>query len=225
MKGTRVICGMVLVGATVLKPSLSLAQTSRSFSNAERAEWTELFRDMKDESEDGSACHDVAETALDALVITQEGSQYNGDVFVWRWNYIFVFPNGDVAHSYHDPSTPVPGYPGMHWLGVGVNKLESVSPGGDSTWVARSRIEIYWTIVHETRHHAGYGETAVDWWIANVAADCEVPEEEIPEPPSGGGGSDDPPPPGDDQEEEEEEEEDENEVEVTIKCTFNCDIG
>ena len=85
--------------------------------------------------------------------------------------------------------------------------------------MARTKIEIYWSIVHEARHHAGYGEAAVDSWVDDVATNCDVPEEDIPEPPSGGGGSDDPPPPVD---EEEEEEEDGNEVAVTIKCSVNC---
>lgn len=190
-------------------------------SSGERAGWVKLFSDMRDESEDGSDCRAVAETALAALEIKRDGSQYKGDVWVWWWDYHYVDELGRVRSGWHDAYNPVPGYPGMHWANVTANKLDGITPSGDSIWVPRAKGEVYEIIVHEARHHAGYGETAVDWWMDNVAANCNVPEDELPETPSGGGGSDDPPPPVD----EEEEEEEENEADVEVTCRINCTIG
>lgn len=110
---SRALTVLLLTLAMLLVPAPSLGQTSRRMSSSEKAVWIKLFSDMKDDSEDGSDCREVAETALAALVLTRDGSQYNGDVWVWWWDYHYVSADG-VRRGWHDADNPVPGYPGMH---------------------------------------------------------------------------------------------------------------
>lgn len=67
---SRALTVLLLTLAMLLVPAPSLGQTSRRMSSSEKAVWIKLFSDMKDDSEDGSDCREVAETALAALVLS-----------------------------------------------------------------------------------------------------------------------------------------------------------